>query len=433
MKKILLAIVFIGLGAAFSFYAAVNCWGPDCQSRAKFNPSSPKSVQSENGFKVGILHSLTGTMAFSEKPVVDAALLAIDEINRGGGVLGRKVVPIVVDGRSDGPTFLQAAERLIKGEGVSVVFGCWTSACRKSVKPVFEKENHLLFYPVQYEGIEQSPNIIYTGAAPNQQIIPAVKWCLDHLGQKFFLVGSDYVFPRTANLIIKNLIDSLGGKILGEEYLPLGSGEVTEIVQKIIAARPAVILNTINGDSNRAFFQELRRMGVTPQKIPVVSFSIAEHEYRKMAFSSMAGDYAAWSYFQGIQSPENTRFVNKFKAMYGKDRVVDDPMEAEYFGIHLWAQAVREAGSAQPRAVRNTIKGQSLIAPEGFVYVDPVTLHTWRSSHIGKTRKDGFFDIVWSSEEPIRPVPYPIYQSRSEWENFLKNLYLGWGNRWASS
>ena len=382
--------------------------------------------------RVGVLHSFTGTMAISERSVADATLMAIDEINQQGGLLGRKIAPITADGHSDEPTFAKEAERLITAERVSVIFGCWTSASRKRVKPVVEKYGHLLFYPVQYEGLEQSPNIIYTGATPNQQIIPAVKWCLDNVGKKFFLVGSDYVFPRTANAIMKEQITVLRGEILGEEYVPLGSSEVKAMIGKIVRSRPDVILNTINGDSNVAFFRELRAAGITPEQIPTMSFSIAEDELRGLDTEEMAGNYAAWNYFQSVESQENLDFVKSFKKKYGPDRVTDDPMEAGYFGVHLWAQAVRDARSTEVRAVRRALANQSFPAPEGAVYLDGENQHTWKLVRIGKIRKDGQFDIVWSSEKPVRPVPYPIYRAKSEWQAFLENLYTGWGGSWAN-
>jgi urea transport system substrate-binding protein len=382
--------------------------------------------------KVGILHSLTGTMAISETSVRDATLLAIEEINAGGGVLGRRIEPVIADGKSDWPTFAREAERLINQEHVAVVFGCWTSASRKTVRPVFEKYDSLLFYPVQYEGLEQSPNIIYTGAAPNQQIIPAVKWSFDHLGKRFFLVGSDYVFPRTANAIIKAQVTALGGEIAGEEYLHLGSRDVAAVVQKIAAARPDVILNTINGDSNVAFFEALRRAGITPAQIPTLSFSLAEDELRRMDAHAMAGDYAAWNYFQSVDSPENRHFVQAFRARYGQDRVTDDPMEAAYFGVHLWARAVAAAGTTDVKEVRKALCNLSLAAPEGIVTIDGDTQHTWKTVRVGKIRADGQFEIVWSSQNPVRPIPYPSFRTRAEWKSFLTGLQTGWGGAWAS-
>jgi urea transport system substrate-binding protein len=371
-------------------------------------------------------------MAISETSVANATLLAIEEINARGGLLGRRVEPVLVDGRSDWPTFAREAERLVVDEKVSVIFGCWTSASRKTVRPVVERHDHLLFYPVQYEGLEQSPNIVYTGAAPNQQIIPAVKWSFDHLGKRFFLVGSDYVFPRTANAIIRDAVTALGGEIVGEEYMLLGSTDAREIVRRIGEARPDVILNTINGDSNAAFFRELRAAGVTPDRVPTLSFSLAEEELRSLGAGGMVGDYAAWNYFQSIDSPENRAFVERFRARYGADSVTSDPIEAAYFGVKLWAQAVEDAGTDATALVRENVKRQSLGAPNGIVYVDPETLHTWKPVRIGRIRADGQFEIVWTSEKPIRPVPYPIYRSRAEWNGFLERLSAGWGGQWAN-
>ncbi len=391
-----------------------------------FRPRAGKPV------RVGILHSMTGTMSISERSVAESTQLAIDELNQKGGVLGRKIQATVADGASDWPTFALQAEKLIVEERVCTLFGCWTSASRKTVKPVVERLDHLLFYPVQYEGLERSPNIVYTGAAPNQQIIPAVKWSLDHLGKRFFLVGSDYVFPRTANAIVKDQVALLNGEITGEEYLLLGSKDVSGIVQKIVQAQPDVILNTINGDSNVAFFKELRKAGITPQTIPVVSFSIGEDELRSLKIQDIAGDYAAWNYFQGIQSEENSQFVQSFRKKFGPDRVTDDPMEAAYFGVYLWAQAVEDAGTDEVKAIRRAIKDQSMTAPEGIVYIDGETQHTWKSVRIGRIRDDGQFDIVWNSGRPVRPVPYPVFRSRANWDSFLANLYLSWGKKWAN-
>lgn len=431
MKRLPLLLVIIGVVFILMSYIHFGCWTMDCQSEPGYFQSSPKSIKKKT-IKVGILHSLTGTMSFSEKPLVEASLLAIDEINSMGGLLGRKIEPIIVDGKSDWSVFAEEAERLIVEENVSAVFGCWTSACRKTVKPIFEKYDHLLFYPLQYEGIEQSPNIIYTGAAPNQQIIPAVKWSFDHLGKTFFLVGSDYVFPVTANLIIKHLITSLGGTVVGEEYIRLGSTNLHEVVGKIKQAKPDVILNSINGDSNIMFFKELRKAGISSKKTPTVSFSIGEPELQKIGTKNTAGDYAAWNYFQSIENNRNERFISRFKRTYGENRVVGDPMEAEYFSVFLWAHAVKAAQTPNPQTVVNNIRGQSLIAPEGYVYIDPSNQHTWKYIRIGKVNLQGDFDIVWNSDEPIRPVPYPIYRPISTWDSFLNSLYASWGGRWES-
>jgi urea transport system substrate-binding protein len=382
--------------------------------------------------KVGVLHSLSGTMDISERSLVDATLLAIDEVNAAGGVLGRQIEPIVVDAESDLSKYASEATRLITVENVPVIFGCWTSASRKMVKPVVERYDRLLFYPVQYEGLEQSPNIVYTGAAPNQQIIPAVQWAFDHLGKRFFLVASDYVFPRAANEIIKAQLATLGGKVVGEEYLLLGSTKgVRKVVQTLVAAKPEVILNTINGDTNGVFFTELRRAGVTPEKIPTLSFSIAEDELRVLNLKD-AGDYAAWNYFQSIQSEDNRTFVARFKERYGPKRVTDDPIEAAYFGVHLWAKAVTAAATLQTDAVRKALPGQRFQAPEGPVRIDGETQHTWKTVRVGRIKPDLQFEIVWTSESAIRPEPYPPYRAKADWERFLAELYTGWGRNWAN-
>jgi urea transport system substrate-binding protein len=389
-------------------------------------------IDKENPIKVGVLHSLSGTMAISEKPVAEATLLAIDEINERGGVLGRQIQPIVVDGRSDWQTFANEAERLILEEDVSVIFGGWTSASRKTMKPVFEEYDHLLFYPVQYEGLEQSPNIIYTGAAPNQQVIPAVDWAFENLGTRFFLIGSDYVFPRSANEIMKERIKELGGEVVREEYRILGSKNFTEIVDKIIEIQPDIILNTINGDSNLWFFKELRLRGISPQEIPTISFSIAENEIELIGAKNMVGDYAAWNYFQSLNTKENQKFVNSFKAKYGSDRLTDDPMEAGYIGVYLFAKATELANSDDPRLIRQAIKGITLAAPEGIIGVDPKTQHTLKVVRIGQILENGQFKIIASSEAPIMPQPYPDYKSKEQWDSFLNTLYTSWDNNWSN-
>ena len=360
--------------------------------------------------KVGILHSLSGTMAISETTVVDAEKLAIKEINAAGGVLGRQIEAIEEDGASDWPTFAEKAEKLIDQDEVVTVFGCWTSASRKAVLPVFESKDHMLWYPVQYEGQECSKNIFYTGAAPNQQIEPAVDWLLENKGTEFFLVGSDYVFPRTANNIIKEQLAANGGTTVGEDYLPLGNTEVTPIIAKIREALPdgGIIFNSLNGDSNVAFFKQLQGAGMTPDLYPVMSVSVAEEEVRQIGPEFLVGHYAAWNYFQTVESPENEKWVADFKAEYGDDRVTNDPMEAAYIMVYLWKQAVEQAGTTDIAAVREAAYGQEFAAPEG-----PVTMnanhHISKTVRIGQVREDGLFDIVSSTDGPIDPVPWNQY------------------------
>jgi len=373
-------------------------------------PASSSSSDSGDTIKVGILHSLSGTMAISETTVVDAEMLAIDEINAAGGVLGKQIVPVKEDGASDWPTFAEKATKLIDKDQVVTVFGCWTSASRKAVLPVFESKKHMLWYPVQYEGQECSNNIFYTGAAPNQQIEPAVDWLLENKGKDFFLVGSDYVFPRTANTIIKEQLKAKGGNTVGEDYLPLGNTEVTPIITKIKQALPdgGVIFNSLNGDSNVAFFKQMQGAGLTADKYPVMSVSIAEEEVRQIGTEYLKGHYAAWNYFQTVESPTNDKFVQAFKAKYGEDRVTNDPMEAAYIMVYLWKQAVEAAGTTELEAVRKAAVGQEFDAPEGKVTMFP-NHHISKTVRIGQVRDDGLFDIVSSTDGPVAPIPWNQY------------------------
>lgn len=389
-------------------------------------------TRSSEPIRVGILHSLSGTMAISETPVVDATRLAIAEINEAGGILGRRLEPVVADGRSDWPEFGRQAERLISEDRVHVIFGCWTSASRKMVKPVVERHDHLLFYPVQYEGLEQSPNIVYTGAAPNQQITPAVAWARRELGARFFLVASDYVFPRAANAIIRDQVAEFGGEIVGERYALLGSQDVDVMIDAIVDARPDVVLNTINGDTNLAFFQSLSEAGLSSADVPVMSFSVAENELKYMDPETVTGHYAAWSYFQSTDTTENERFIERFRSAYGTRRVTDDPMEAAYFGVHLWAKAVARAGTVETAAVRRALAGLSAAAPGGSVSIDSATYHTWKTVRVGRVREDGQFDIVWTSPGPVRPIPFPSSRSPAAWREFLADLQRGWDGAWAA-
>ncbi|AFZ10343.1 integral membrane sensor hybrid histidine kinase [Oscillatoria nigro-viridis PCC 7112] len=356
--------------------------------------------------EIGVLHSLTGTMSISEISVKDATLLAVEEINAAGGVLGRPLEAVIEDGGSDLQTFAQKAKQLLLEAQVAVVFGCWTSASRKAVLPVFEQGQGLLFYPVQYEGLEQCPNIFYTGAAPNQQIVPGVNYLLAQGKRKIFLLGSDYIFPRTANRIVKAQLAALGGELAGEVYLPLGSREVGEAIAHILAVKPDAILNTLNGDSNVAFFQKLREAGVKPEDLPVMSVSVAEEEVRSIGPSNIAGHLVVWNYFQTVDTPENRKFVKAYKARYGENRVTDDPIEAAYLGVYLWKQAVEKAGSTNAVKVRAAAKNIEFAAPSGKVKIDGQTQHIWKTVRIGKVRVDGQIEEIWNSGAPVQPDPF---------------------------
>lgn len=378
-------------------------------------PAAPAPI------RVGVLHSLSGTMAASERPLVDGLRLAAEEINAAGGLLGRPVELVVVDGRSDWAVFAREAERLIVEEQVNVLFACWTSACRKVVRPVVERHQHLMFYPVQYEGLEQSPNIIYTGAAPNQQIIPGARWAIDTFGGRVFLVGSDYVFPRTANVVIRDLVTAGGGSVLAELYEPLGSRDFSAMISEIARLRPDVILNTINGDSNQAFFAALQAAGL--QQIPVISFSVAEPELQ--VWPELAAHplhFAVWGYFQSLPGAANQAFVERFRKRFGADRVISDPVEASYNGLRLWANTVQELGSLAPAEVNLAVLRQSVPGPSGQVAVDAATRHVWRWVHVGQAQPNGQFRRVHGSAIQVRPTPFPPYRSTAEWERVVNRL-----------
>ncbi len=381
---------------------------------------------------VGVLHSLSGTMAASEKPVVDATLLAIEQINAAGGVLGRQLKPVVADGASDPQRFAELADQLIGRDGVRVIFGCWTSASRKRVMEVVEQHRHLLIYPVQYEGLEASDHVVYIGATPNQQVIPAITWIMRHLGKRLYLVGSDYVYPRVANWLIRRQVGILGGEIVGESYIRLGSNDVQSVMDDIQRLQPDVVINTINGSSLKAFFSAYRQHW-TASSLPVMSFSLGESEIQSMELqAAMNGNYVSWSYVQSLENQENQRLIHAFQQRYGKDRVISDPMEAAWLGVHMWADAVASARSFDPASVLAAIRHRSMRAPEGIVSIDYKTLHSWRMARLAKARADGQLEVVWQSDSAVQPVPFPLFIEHEQAEAFLQSLYDHWHGHWQA-
>ncbi len=375
-------------------------------------------VVSAETIKVGILHSLSGTMAISETSLKDVALMAIEEINENGGLLGKQLEPVVVDPASDWPLFAEKARELIQKEQVSVVFGCWTSVSRKSVLPVFEELNGLLFYPVQYEGEESSYNVFYTGAAPNQQAIPAVEYLMSEDGgsaKRWMLLGTDYVYPRTTNKILRAFLKSKGvaDKDIYEKYTPFGHSDWQTIVSDIkkwSAEGPTAVVSTINGDANVPFYKELANQGVKAEDVPVVAFSVGEEELRGIDTKPLVGHLAAWNYFMSMDTPENAAFIKKWKAYVkkhgltgGDKRVTNDPMEATYIGVNMWAQAVKQAGTTNVDAVRQAIGGQTVVGPSGYtITMDAKNHHLHKPVVIGEIQENGQFEIVWQTEGPIR-------------------------------
>jgi urea transport system substrate-binding protein len=362
----------------------------------------------DGSVKVGLLHSLTGPMAISEKSVRDAELLAIEEINKAGGVLGKQITYAEEDGASEPSTFATKAEKLVGQEKVATVFGCWTSSSRKAVKSVFEDYKSLLWYPVQYEGMEQSPNIVYTGAAPNQQIVPAIEYLIEKGYKKFFLLGSDYVFPRTANMIIRAQVKSAGLEVAGEEYAAMDQTDFAAIIAKIESAKPDVIVNTLNGTGNVSFFKQMSEKNYDASKYMTMSFSIAEEEVAAIGANILKDHLVSWNYYQTTDTPENKNFVAAYKAKFGANRVTSDPAEAAYAGVYLWKAAVEKAGSFDIGKVLETIKSGeiSFQAPEGQVVIDGGNQHLSKPVRIGKVGEDGLINEIHATEGPVAPDPY---------------------------
>ena len=387
-------------------------------------------VLAADTIKVGILHSLSGTMAISETSLKDVALMTIDEINAKGGVMGKMLEAVIVDPASNWPLFAEKARQLISQDKAAVVFGCWTSVSRKSTLPVFKELNSLLFYPVQYEGEELEKNVFYTGAAPNQQAIPATEYLMSKEGggaKRFVLLGTDYVYPRTTNKILRAFLKSKGVKDsdIDEVYTPFGHSDYQTIVaniKKFSAGGKTAVISTINGDSNVPFYKELGNAGLKATDVPVVAFSVGEEELRGIDTKPLVGHLAAWNYFQSVKNPVNDEFIKKWKAYAIAKKlpnaatvVTNDPMEATYVGIHMWKQAVEKAKSTDTDKVIAAMAGQTFKAPSGFVLtMDATNHHLHKPVMIGEIKGDGQFSVVWKTKGPIRAQPWSPYIAGNE-------------------
>ncbi|MCX9157488.1 urea ABC transporter substrate-binding protein [Niveibacterium sp. 24ML] len=384
------------------------------------------AAQAADTIKVGILHSLSGTMAISETALKETALMAIEEINAKGGVLGKKLEPVVVDPASNWPLFAEKARQLLSKDKVAVTFGCWTSVSRKSVLPVYKELNGLLFYPVQYEGEELEKNVFYTGAAPNQQAIPAVEYLMSKDGgeaKRFVLLGTDYVYPRTTNKILRAFLKSKGvaDTDIMEEYTPFGHSDYQTIIAKIkkfaSEGKKTAVVSTINGDSNVPFYKELGNAGLKATDVPVVAFSVGEEELRGVDTKPLVGHLAAWNYFQSIKNPTNDAFIKAYRDWAKKNKlpkaetvVTNDPMEATYIGIYMWKQAVEKAKSTDVDKVIAAMGGQTFKAPSGFtVKMDEKNHHLHKPVFIGEVKADGQFNVVWKTKGPIKAQPWSPY------------------------
>jgi urea transport system substrate-binding protein len=370
------------------------------------------SAWAADTIKVGVLHSLSGTMAISETTLKDTMLMMVDDLNKEGGLLGKKVEAVVVDPASDWPLFAEKARELIEKDKVAAVFGCWTSVSRKSVLPVFEELNGLLFYPVQYEGEESSRNVFYTGAAPNQQAIPAVDYLLSEEGggaKRIVLLGTDYVYPRTTNKILRAYLHSKGitDADIMENYTPFGHSDWQTIVADVkkfaSQGKKTAVVSTINGDANVPFYKELGNQGIKAEDIPVVAFSVGEEELAGLDTAPLVGHLAAWNYFMSVESAENTAFIDKWHSFIGDEkRVTNDPMEAHYIGFNMWVQAVKQAGTTDVDAVRQAMYGQKVKNLTGGVAVMNTNHHLSKPVLIGEIQDDGQFETVWATDGVVK-------------------------------
>ena len=407
------------------------------QSRGSRPWLSPQSLIAEvrAPIVVGLIHSQTGPLAISERSLVDAEVLALEEINARGGIAGLRVTWEVADGRSDPTTFAAQALRLIERDKVDVIVGGWTGECRKAVLEVVEERQGLFLFPGNFEGLERSPQIVYAGGSDNQVFPPAVRWCFDSLkAKRFFVVGTEEVWSRVVAELSKDVIKAGGGTLAGEAYLPMVGGDAEAVVAAIRSAKPDVVLNMMVGDSNIPFYSAFRKAGLTPETLPILAFNVSEGELKQFPPGGDAtGHYAAWSYFQSIDRPENLAFIRRFKARYGEGRVISDAMVAAYNGLMIWAQVVDEVGTGDPKIVSTRFDRQSVDAPEGIVTIDATTRAAWRPFYLGKARSDGQFEVVWSLTKPNAPITYIATRSMAQWQSLLNDLKSRWGGRWSVS
>lgn len=369
---------------------------------------------------IGLLQAMSGPMATSEGALVGAMRLAVDEINAGGGLLGRPVELRIEDTRSDPAVAAAGAARLIEQHRAVALFGCWTSRCRAAVRPVVESRRHLLFFPMAHEGLERSPHIVYTGPTPNQQVLPAADWAMKGFGRRVYLVGTDGPFPRRVNALLHDFVRLAGGSVVGERYVPLGSRDVADVVAELQGRRPDVVLSTLSGDSNGALFDALVAARLADQ--PLLSFAAAEPEMRAYGGGRLDRHFTAWSYLQSLPGPANAAFVARLRASQGEAALASDPVVSLYVAVRLWAAAVAEVGSAQTEAVNANVVLQSVAAPHGFAAIDAQTRHLWRRLRVAQVQPDGQLGEVWQAPRHIKPAVWPVFRSREHWAQVVPGV-----------
>jgi urea transport system substrate-binding protein len=393
--------------------------------------AGPGPSGEEEAIVVGILYSLTGQFALNERPIIDATQLAVDEINEAGGVMGRPLLAVTEDGASDPEVFAAKARKLLREDGAAVLFGCYTSACRKRVAAVCTEDNGLLLYPSSYEGLEEFRSVFYIGGAPNQVLLPTARWAYAELGKRrFFLVGLESVYSRASHAILSDELKRLGATVAGEAYAPVGDTDFAGVVRQITEARPDMILNTVDGQSTLYLFQALRKAGIKPDTLPTVWFNVSEHELHYLNAKQMIGDYSAASYFMSVDTPANRAFIKRFQDRFGPTRSVNDNMQTAYHAVYLWKQAAEKADKTDTDAVREALRGQQIEAPEGLLRIDGANHHTWRMARVGRVVSGQQFKVVWTSPETLEPHPIPPSRTRAQWQEFLDDLYRRWGGHW---
>lgn len=417
-----------GLAAALALawtLAVLLGWQPARAIVAAFRPAAPS-------IHVGLLHSRTGPLAISEQSVLEAEIMAIQEINAAGGVAGRRITYSAPDCQSDPNVFAAQARHLLEREHAVALFGGWTSECRKAMLPAVEERRGLLFFPGNFEGAERSPRVVYAGGAANQSVLPAVRWAIDTLkARRFYVLGAEEVWSRTSAEVAKDAVRCGGGEVAGETFVAPATANYDALIESIRQAKPDVVLNFLFGQANPKLYPALRRGGLAAAQLPVIAFGFSEDESRRFAPGDLEGHYAAWNYFQSVTRPENEEFVRRFHARTNSGRVVGDAMVAAYNGVRFWAQAAAEVDSPDAEAVLVNLDRQSIDAPDGIVTVDAESRAVWRPFHLGRYRPDGQFQIIHSIAKPIRPVTYVGTRPAAEWAGFVEGLRSRWRGRWS--
>lgn len=379
---------------------------------------------------IGVVHSLTGPLAVSERPLIDAYRLAVEEINAAGGVTGRPIELEVRDGASRPEVFARELDLLLRNPRVAVVAGAWSSAARKAMLPVLERHGGLLLYPVPFEGLERSPHVVYLGAVPNQQAGPAIEWAVQRGATRAFLVGSDSIHPHVAHAIARDMLTARGVEVVGEAYVPLDGGDLRPLAQRIAESKPDLILSTVHGETNAALMRSLRDAGVGPDRVLHISLSLTEPAIRTMGAGLFADSILAGSYFQRADLPASQMFLHALRGLSGEGAAAGDAMVSAYIGLKLWARAAADAGSTAPSAVHRSLRGRHLEGPGGTFAIDPESHHPWKPMRLGRVRPDGEVEILWESRTPIPPEPWPMWRGEREWREMMEALRRGWGGAW---